>query len=289
MSIIEAIIVAIVEGLTEFLPVSSTGHMIIASSALGIHKDDFTKVFEVAIQLGAILAVVVLYWRKFFQFNQLDFYYKLIVGVIPALLLGFLFGDAIEALMESSTVVAISLLLGGFVLLYIDKWFNQTPRQKPDIFATETTRAELIEADEKLTYKKSFFIGLWQVLAMIPGVSRSAASIIGGMQQRLTRNFAAEFSFFLAVPTMFAATGYSLFLKNWKSTGAEKKGYEIILESSQNLNAFIVGNVVAFVVAILAIKFFIDYLKKYGFRVFGIYRIIVGFILLILIFTGYLD
>lgn len=289
MSIIEAIIVAIVEGLTEFLPVSSTGHMIIASSALGIHKDDFTKVFEVAIQLGAILAVVVLYWRKFFQFNQLDFYYKLIVGVIPALLLGFLFGDAIEALMESSTVVAVSLLLGGFVLLYIDKWFNQTPRQKPDIFATETTRAELIEADEKLTYKKSFFIGLWQVLAMIPGVSRSAASIIGGMQQRLTRNFAAEFSFFLAVPTMFAATGYSLFLKNWKSTGAEKKGYEIILESSQNLNAFIVGNVVAFVVAILAIKFFIDYLKKYGFRVFGIYRIIVGFILLILIFTGYLD
>lgn len=289
MSIIEAIIIAIVEGLTEFLPVSSTGHMIITSSALGIQKDDFTKVFEVAIQLGAILAVVVLYWRKFFQFNRFDFYYKLIVGVIPALLLGFLFGDAIEALMESSTVVAMSLLLGGFVLLYIDNWFNQPPRTKPDIFATETTKAELIEADEKLTYKKSFFIGLWQVLAMIPGVSRSAASIIGGMQQQLTRNFAAEFSFFLAVPTMFAATGYSLFLKNWKSIGAEKKGYEIILESSQNLNAFIVGNVVAFIVAILAIKLFIDYLKKYGFKVFGIYRIVVGFVLLILIFTGYLD
>jgi undecaprenyl-diphosphatase len=289
MSIIEAIIIAIVEGLTEFLPVSSTGHMIIASSALGVHKDDFTKVFEVAIQLGAIMAVVVLYWRKFFQFNRLDFYYKLIVGVIPALLLGFLFGDAIESLMESSTVVAVSLLLGGFVLLYIDKWFNQPARQRPDIFATETTKAELIEADEKLTYKKSFLIGLWQVLAMIPGVSRSAASIIGGMQQRLTRNFAAEFSFFLAVPTMFAATGYSLFLKNWGIKGVEKKGYEIILESSQNLYAFIIGNVVAFIVAILAIKFFIDYLKKYGFRVFGIYRIIVGFILLALIAAGYLE
>jgi len=289
MSIVEAIIIAIVEGLTEFLPVSSTGHMIIASSALGVHKDDFTKVFEVAIQLGAILAVVVLYWRKFFQFNQLDFYYKLFVGVIPALLLGFLFGDAIEAMLESSTVVAVSLLLGGIVLLYIDRWFNQVPRQKPDIFATETTKAELIEADERLTYKKSFLIGMWQVLAMVPGVSRSAASIIGGMQQRLTRNFAAEFSFFLAVPTMFAATGYSLFLKNWGVKGIEKKGYQIILESQQNLSAFIVGNVVAFVVAILAIKFFIDYLKKYGFRIFGIYRIIVGIVLLILIAAGYLD
>jgi undecaprenyl-diphosphatase len=289
MSIIEAIIIAIVEGLTEFLPVSSTGHMIIASSALGVHKDEFTKVFEVAIQLGAILAVVVLYWRKFFQFNRLDFYYKLIVGVIPALLFGFLFGDAIETLLESSAVVATSLLLGGFVLLYIDKLFNQPARQKPDIFATETTKAELIEADEKLTYKKSFIIGMWQVLAMIPGMSRSAASIIGGMQQKLTRNFAAEFSFFLAVPTMFAATGYSLFLKNWGTTGAEKKGYEIILESSQNIYAFIIGNVVAFIVAILAIKFFIDYLKKYGFKVFGIYRIIVGIILLVLIAAGYLE
>lgn len=285
MSIIEAIIIAIVEGLTEFLPVSSTGHMIIASSFLGIHDHQFTKVFEIAIQLGAILAVVVLYWKKFFQFNRWDFYLKLFVGVIPALLLGFLFGDLIEKMLESTTIVAISLLLGGIVLLYIDKWFNQ-PVKDPDLFATETTKGELVEAEENLTFKKSFIIGIWQVLAMIPGVSRSAASIIGGMQQRLTRNFAAEFSFFLAVPTMFAATAYSLVIKSWESNGISKKGYELILESRENLNAFLVGNVVAFIVALLAIRFFISYLKKYGFRVFGIYRIIVGCILLILLFTG---
>ena len=287
MSIIEAIIIAIVEGLTEFLPVSSTGHMIITSSLLGIHKNDFTKVFEVAIQLGAILAVVILYWRKFFQFNHPEFYLKLIVGVIPALLLGFVFGDLIDQMLESPLTVAISLLLGGIVLLYVDQWFNQSPRSKPDLFATETTKAELIEADEKLTYKKSFIIGFWQVLAMVPGVSRSAASIIGGMQQRLTRNFAAEFSFFLAVPTMFAASAYSLIVKDWTSeSGIVKKGYELILESRENTYAFIVGNVVAFIVAILAIRFFISYLKKYGFRIFGIYRIIVGMILLILILSG---
>src|SRR5690349_7736426 len=260
MSIIEAIIIAIVEGLTEFLPISSTGHMVIASAFLGVGEDDFTKAFEVAIQLGAIMAVVVLYWKKFFQFNKYQFYLKLIVGVIPALLLGFLFGDAIESMLESPLVVALSLLLGGFVLIFVDKWFNQPIQSKPDLFATETTRAELIEADEKLSFKKSFFIGLWQVISMIPGVSRSAATIIGGMQQKLSRNFAAEFSFFLAVPTMFAATAYSLFLKKWGEGADQKKGYELILESSQNTNAFIIGNVVAFVVAILAIKFFISYL-----------------------------
>lgn len=287
MDIFEAIIIAIVEGLTEFLPISSTGHMIITSSLLGSH-DDFTKVFEVAIQLGAILAVVVLYWKKFFQFNSFQFYLKLLVGVIPALLLGFLFGDAIEAMLESPTIVAISLLLGGIVLLYIDKWFNQPVKRSPDIFATETTKEELIEADEKLSFQKAFLIGIWQVLAMIPGVSRSAASIIGGMQQKLTRNFAAEFSFFLAVPTMFAAAAYSLFLKKWGGGPDSKRGYELILESPENTNAFIIGNVVAFVVALLAIRFFISYLKKYGFRVFGIYRIIVGIALLGLIFTGYL-
>jgi undecaprenyl-diphosphatase len=288
MSTVEAIIIAIVEGLTEFLPISSTGHMIIASTFLGIHQDEFTKVFEVAIQLGAILAVVVLYWKKFFQFNRPDFYLKLIIGVIPALLLGFVFGDAIDRMLESPLVVAISLLLGGIVLLFIDKWFNQPARSESDIFALKTTQAELIEAEEKLTYKKSFLIGIWQVLAMVPGVSRSAASIIGGMHQKLSRNFAAEFSFFLAVPTMFAATAYSLFLKKWGTKEAEKKGYELILESSQNTTAFIIGNVVAFVVAILAIRFFIDYLKKYGFKVFGIYRIVAGILLLILILTGYL-
>lgn len=288
MSIFEAVVVAIVEGLTEFLPISSTGHMIIASSFLGIHEKDFTKLFEVAIQLGAILAVVVLYWRKFFQFNRLDFYWKLLVGVIPALLLGFVFGDAIEAMLDSTTTVAVSLLMGGIVLLYIDKWFKQPVRSESDILATEVTKQELIEADEKLNYKKAFFIGMWQVLAMIPGVSRSAASIIGGMQQKLTRNFAAEFSFFLAVPTMCAATAYSMFLKKWGHDGVEKKGYELLFESRENITAFIIGNVVAFVVAIIAIKFFISFLQRYGFRLFGWYRIIAGMILLILIFAGYL-
>jgi undecaprenyl-diphosphatase len=285
MTIIEAIIIAIVEGLTEFLPISSTGHMIIAEAFLGVHGD-FVKLFTVAIQLGAILAVVVLYWKKFMDFGRWEFYAKLFVGVIPALLLGYLFNDQIEAMLESPLIVAISLLVGGVVLLFVDKWFPQPTQAAPDIFATETTRRELIEADERLTYKKSFFIGCWQILAMVPGVSRSAASIIGGMQQRLTRNFAAEFSFFLAVPTMMAASAYSLFLKKWGATGAEQRGYELLLESSENMTAFIVGNVVAFVVAILAIKFFISYLQRYGFRVFGIYRIVAGIILLLLLMTN---
>lgn len=288
MSIIEAVIIAIVEGLTEFLPISSTGHMIITSSLLGIEDNDFTKVFEVAIQLGAILAVVVLYWKKFFDFSRWQFYAKLIVGVIPALIFGFFFGDAIDALLESPLTVALSLLLGGIVLLFVDKWFKQPTKTPSDVLGLKVTKAEWVEADEKLTYKKSFLIGMWQVLAMVPGVSRSAASIIGGMQQKLTRNFAAEFSFFLAVPTMFAASAYSLFLKKWSGSGVAKKGYELIMENQQNLYAFILGNVIAFIVAILAIRFFINYLKQYGFRVFGIYRIIVGIILLVLIFTGYL-
>lgn len=270
MSLIEAIIIAIVEGITEYLPISSTGHMIIASTLLGIHKEEVTKLFEVAIQLGAIMAVVVLYWKKFFDFRRWQFYAKLIIGVIPALVLGFLFSDKIDAMLESPMVVAISLLLGGIVLLFIDKAFNHP----------------VIETDEKITYKTAFMTGLWQCIAMIPGVSRSAASIIGGMQQKFTRNVAAEFSFFLAVPTMAAATLYSLFLKKWNEGGVIKKGYEIILASQQNTIAFIVGNVVAFVVAILAIKFFIDYLKKYGFKMFGWYRIIVGLLLIILLYTG---
>ncbi len=289
MTLFEAIVIAIVEGLTEFLPISSTGHMIITSSLLGVEQDDFTKLFEVSIQLGAIMAVVLFYWRKFFQFNHWDFYAKLMVGVIPALVFGFLFNDAIDSMLGSETIVAVSLLLGGFILLFVDKWFSVPVSSKPDLFATETTRSELIEADNKLTYTKSLLVGCWQVLAMVPGVSRSASSIIGGMQQGLTRNFAAEFSFFLAVPTMCAASGYSLFLKKWGNDGGiTKKGYELLLQSSDNMIAFAVGNVVAFVVALAAIKFFITYLKKYGFRVFGVYRIIAGSLLLLLILTGYL-
>ncbi|WP_300601691.1 undecaprenyl-diphosphate phosphatase [Niabella sp.] len=275
MSIIQAIIIAIVEGITEYLPISSTGHMIITSSFMGIEKEEFTKLFEVAIQLGAILAVVVLYWRRFFPSKaqggiNWTFYFKLIVGVIPALVLGYLFADKIDELLESPTVVATTLLIGGFVLLFIDKLFNHPT----------------VKTVDQISYPKAFITGLWQVIAMIPGVSRSAASIIGGMQQKMTRNIAAEFSFFLAVPTMAAATLYSLFLKKWNQGGVTQKGYELILASKENTIAFIVGNVVAFVVAILAIKFFIDFLKKYGFKAFGWYRIVAGAVLLILIYKG---
>lgn len=271
MSILEAIIIAIVEGLTEFLPVSSTGHMIIASSLLGIHTESFTKLFEVAIQLGAILAVVVLYWKKFVDFKSPTFYLKLGLAVIPALLLGFLFSDQIDDLLESPLTVAITLLLGGIVLVFIDRFF-QHPK---------------IHEEAEIGYGKALVIGFWQCIAMIPGVSRSAASIIGGMQQQLSRKVAAEFSFFLAVPTMAAASAYSLILKKWPAAdGTTQKGYELLLSSSDNLIAFIVGNIVAFVVALLAIKFFIGFLQKNGFKWFGYYRIVAGLILLILLWSG---
>lgn len=271
MNFVEAVIIAIVEGLTEFLPISSTGHMIITGYLLGTNmEDDFTKLFEVAIQLGAILAVVLLYWEKFFDFRRWQFYLKLAIGVIPALILGFLFSDKIDALLENPTVVAVSLLVGGVILLFIDKAFN-----KPEI-----------KSDDQISYGRAFIVGIWQTIAMVPGVSRSAASIIGGMQQKFTRNLAAEFSFFLAVPTMFAATMYSVFLKDWTQTGVPRKGYEIILETTDNTIAFALGNLTAFIVAIMAIRFFINYLKKYGFKVFGWYRIIAGAILLVLLLTG---
>ena len=264
MTITEAIIIAIVEGITEFLPISSTGHMIIAESLLKVPKDDFTKLFTVAIQLGAILSVLVLYWKRFFPLNRWNFYFKLLIAVIPALALGALFSDKIDELLESPLTVAITMLAGGFVLLFIDQ-----------LFKTHT-----IQEEQEISFKRAFLIGCWQCVAMIPGVSRSAASIIGGMQQKLTRNLAAEFSFFLAIPTMAAATGYKL-LKAFKETPA-------VLQSSDNITALVVGNIVAFIVAMLAIKFFIGYLQKHGFRLFGWYRIIMGIILLILIQFGIL-
>ncbi len=275
MNIFEAVIIAIVEGLTEFLPVSSTGHMIIAEHLmkLGTTPDEksFVTLYTVSIQLGAILAVVVIYWRQFFQFRHWQFYAKLFVGVLPALILGYLFADKIDELLFNPTVVAIAMLVGGFVLLIIDKAFK-----KPTI-----------ESEDQLSFGKSFIIGCWQVLAMIPGVSRSAASIIGGMQQKLTRNLAAEFSFFLAVPTMFAATAYTLFIKKWPgSSGSVQKGIALITSTQENTVSFIIGNIVAFVVAMLAIRFFINFLKVYGFKPFGIYRIVAGIVLLILLFTG---
>jgi len=273
MNIIEAIILGIVEGLTEFLPVSSTGHMIITSSLLGIQKDEFTKLFEISIQFGAILAVVILYGRKFLEFRHWKFYGKLIIGVLPALVLGYFFSDKIDTLLESPTTVAIAMLAGGIVLLFIDTAFN-----KP-----------VIESDDQVSFGNAFTVGFWQTIAMVPGVSRSAASIIGGMQQKFTRHLAAEFSFFLAVPTMFAATAYSLFVKKWSHEGIIRKGYQIILETRENTTAFIVGNVVAFIVAMLAIRFFINYLNVYGFKIFGIYRILAGIILLLLLLTGIIE
>ncbi|MDQ3278453.1 MAG: undecaprenyl-diphosphate phosphatase, partial [Bacteroidota bacterium] len=239
--------------------------------------------------LGAILAVVVLYWRKFFQITRWQFYLKLMVSVLPALFFGFLLNDYIDQMLGSPVVVAVSLVLGGIVLLFVDRWFpHAITAQEPDLLAQNLTKQEVVEAEEKLSFKKAFIVGFWQVLAMIPGVSRSAASIIGGMQQKLTRNFAAEFSFFLAVPTMCAATLYSLLMKDWGEGQAKQKGYEVILSSQDNTTAFVVGNVVAFVVALLAIRFFIGFLQKHGFRLFGWYRIIAGLVLLILILTGYL-
>ena len=286
MNLVDAIIIAIVEGLTEFLPISSTGHMIITSYLLGINEQEFTKLYEVSIQFGAILSVVVLYWRKFFEFRRWQFYAKLAIGVLPALVLGYFFSDQIDSLLEKPLPVAIALLVGGFILLFIDNLFRVTT----------------IESEDQITFPKAFLVGCWQVLAMVPGVSRSAASIIGGMQQKFTRYLAAEFSFFLAVPTMLAATVYSIFLKEWVQkdpmgndiidiTGKaiSRKGYEIILESNENVTSFIVGNIVAFVVALLAIRFFINYLKIYGFRAFGFYRIIAGIILLAIILSGVMD
>ena len=260
MTIVQTIIIGIVEGLTEFLPISSTGHMIIAEKLLNVVEDDFIKVFTVAIQLGAILAVVALYWRKFFDFSRFHFYIKLAIAVLPALIIGFFAASSIDKLLNNANVVATSMLVGGVVLLFIDKAFKNPT----------------IHNEQEIPYKNGFIIGIWQCIAMIPGVSRSAASIIGGMQQKLTRSAAAEFSFFLAVPTMLAATGYKLY-KYVKVSGAF---------THDQIKTLLIGNLVAFVVAMIAIKFFISLLKKYGFRLWGVYRIIVGIVLLIMIYQG---
>ena len=253
MTIFEAIVIAIVEGITEFLPISSTGHMIIAESLLGMDIDEFTKAFTVNIQFGAILSVVVLYWRRFLQ--SWTFYQKLFIAFLPAAVIGFLAGDLIDSLLENVLVVAITMFLGGILLLFVDKWFN---KENPD---------------QEVTYPKALKIGFWQCIAMIPGVSRSAATIIGGMQQKLSRTNAAEFSFFLAVPTMAAASAYKL-LKDYKHI------------NSENIGILLIGNIVAFIVAMIAIKTFITFLQKHGFKVFGWYRIVVGLVLIVLLLMG---
>lgn len=288
MSILEAIIIAIVEGLTEFLPVSSTGHMIIAQSLLGIESTPFVKAFTVIIQFGAILSVVILYWKRFFRLNPItvfdksvvegmsfaqkwwtylkrflhkfDFYWKLFIAVLPAGMLGLLFSDKIDSLLENVFVVSVMLVIGGIFMLFVDRMFN-----KPG-------------EDQSISWQRALKIGFFQCIAMIPGVSRSMASIVGGMSTKLDRKNAAEFSFFLAVPTMAAAAGYKL--------------YQLIKDPMsaamlhENIGILIVGNIVAFIVAIIAIKFFIDFLTKYGFKAFGWYRIIVGSVLIVLLLSG---
>lgn len=249
MGYIEAIVLAIIEGLTEFLPVSSTGHMIIASSFFGIAQEEFTKLFTIVIQLGTILSVVVLYWKRFFQ--SIDFYLKLFVAFLPAVVLGLLLNDFIDQLLESPLVVAVSLIIGGVILLKVDEWFKSTGK-------------------EKITYLTALKIGFYQCFAMIPGVSRSGASIVGGMSERLSRTTAAEFSFFLAVPTMLGAT-----LK--KTYDYYQEGFVL---NSEQINLLIIGNVVGFLVALLAIRSFIGYLSENGFKIFGYYRIIIGLFIL---------
>jgi undecaprenyl-diphosphatase len=262
MSIIHVIILAIIEGLTEFLPVSSTGHMVVASALMGIGDDTFVKLFEIVIQLGAILAVVVLYLKRFFR--SINFYIKLVVGVIPAVILGVLLKKYIDQLLGSPLVVGVALLVGGVILLFVDEWFN-----KPTV--TE---------EKDISYLTAFKIGCFQCLAMIPGISRSASSIVGGMSQKLSRTAAAEFSFFLAVPTMFGATAKDLwdFHKDNPNISAETMhGYIVTL---------IIGSVIAFIVALLAIRSFITFLEQKGFKLFGWYRIVAGLAVIILFYTS---
>ena len=267
MDILQTVIIAIVEGLTEFLPVSSTGHMIIAQSLLGVESTPFVKAFTVIIQFGAILSVICLYWRRFFYPEagrqgktywqaMFDFYARLVVGVLPAVVLGLAFNDLIEENLGNVSLVAWMLIVGGVFMLFCDRIFNK---------GSEHTQ---------LTYKRAFVIGLIQCISMIPGVSRSMSTIVGGMSQRLTRKAAAEFSFFLAVPTMFGATC----LETFKMI---KGGEASVLSQGNNLEMLLLGSVVAFIVAILAIKFFINYVTLYGFAAFGWYRIVVGLVIIL--------
>ncbi|CAM3375658.1 undecaprenyl-diphosphate phosphatase [Empedobacter stercoris] len=268
MNTLQAIIIAIIEGLTEYLPISSTAHMGFTAALMGMPESEFLKMFQVSIQFGAILSIVVLYWKKFFDFKNFNFnfYIKLALAVVPALILGKLFDDKIEAVLGNQIAISGMLVFGGIILLFVDKWFKN-PK---------------IDDEKEITIKKAIIIGFWQCLAMMPGTSRSAASIIGGMTQGLTRKAAAEFSFFLAVPTMLAVTVYSIFVKTWgENTANPMKGYEMILQDQHHITLFIIGNVVAFIVALIAVKTFIAVLTKYGFKFWGWYRIIIGIILLI--------
>lgn len=262
MTYLQAVIIGIVEGITEFLPISSTGHMIITQWLLGVENSDFTKAFLVNIQFGAIVSVLVLYWKRFFQ--TLDFYYKLAVAFVPAMVLGLLLNDFLDSLLSNVLVVGVTLLLGGVILLFVDKWFAANEKRE----------------SEPMTYRKALIVGFFQCISMVPGVSRSAATIIGALTQKLNRKNAAEFSFFLAVPTMFAASAFKL-LKLYLEPGGV--GVKALTE---NLPVLIVGNIVAFIVAWIAIKSFIAFLTKHGFKAFGWYRIVVGVIIVSLFLAG---
>ena len=262
MDTLQAIIIAIIEGITEFLPISSTAHMKIANPLIGVASSPFTNMFEVVIQLAAILSVVTIYWKKFFDFKSLTFYIKLIIAVIPALIVGALLKKYIDHALSNLWFIACVMIGGGVVLLFIDKLFTKNN----------------IEDETKITYPKALIIGCFQVLSIVlPGLSRSAATIIGGMSQKLTRSLAAEFSFFLAVPTMFAASAKSLL-------DVYKENPEVLVKD--NFTTLGIGAVVAYIVALLAIKFFINYLQKNGFKIFGYYRIALGIVVLILLYKG---
>jgi undecaprenyl-diphosphatase len=262
MNLIQAIIIAIVEGLTEFLPVSSTAHMKFTNPLIGVQNSAFSDLYEIIIQLAAILAVVVLYYKEFFDFKKISFYTKLIIALIPAIIAGVLLKKHIDAMLSNLVFIAVIMIAGGIILLFIDKLFT-----KPEI-----------HSQDDVTNKNAFIIGCYQVLSVLfPGLSRSAATIIGGLQQKLDRRTAAEFSFFLAVPTMLAASVKSFY-------DVHKTNPEVFVKDNMTLLA--VGSLVAFVVALLAIRFFITYLQRHGFKVFGYYRILAGTLILLLLWKG---
>jgi undecaprenyl-diphosphatase len=254
MTFLDAFFIALVEGITEFLPVSSTGHMMIATALLGVEATPFVKLFTIAIQLGAILSVVVMYFKRFIK--SVNFYIKLVVAFIPAAIAGLLLGDYIDAALENVFGVAVALFVGGVILLFVDKWFSKNS----------------LDEEKDITMLRALKIGMFQCIALFPGISRSGATIVGGMTQHLTRKNAAEFSFFLAVPTMFAATAKKLL-------DFYKEGFVL---NQQEISLLVFGNIVAFIVAILAIKFFIGMLNKNGFKAFGWYRIVIGAVLIVL-------
>ncbi len=262
MTIFEAVVIAIVEGITEFLPISSTGHMALTSAILGIEKDAFTKLFIENIQFGTIISVIILYWRKFFDLKRFSFYIKLFIAFIPAAIVGVLLKKHIDKVLETPLFISVVMFLGGIILLFVDNWFKKTT----------------IDKEENISLKSSFWIGVFQVIAIVlPGFSRSAATIIGGMQQKLSRKVAAEFSFFMGVPALAGAFAKSLW-DTWKDTPE--------LLTTNNIQMLALGNLVGFVVAMIAIKTFIGYLQKHGFKVFGWYRVVVGLVLISMILMG---